>query len=79
MDKKNTSIPVDADVLIHTYGRKPSEETFQEIMRFIEENKDKADELTGSEMDEIYYERSKPHKPSSGKSSDGSGEVAEGC
>lgn len=48
--KKKIETPISADVLIHNYGRKPSEETRNKIMDFIKTHKDeKFDALENSE------------------------------
>lgn len=52
MSKKKIETPVSAEVLIHNYGKKPSEETKSKIMEFIESHKAETMALTPESLHE---------------------------
>ena len=52
MSKKKNETPVSAEVLIHNYGKKPSEETKSKIMEFIDSHKAETMALTPESLPE---------------------------
>lgn len=77
MSKKKIYPEVKAEVLIHNYGRKPSEETKSKIMDFIHSHKEETMALTPDSFPEPEAEE-KEWRSIEGDDEGSTGETAKG-
>ena len=77
MSKKKIETPVSAEVLIHNYGKKPSEETKSKIMDFIESHKEETLALTPDTFPAPDAEQKQSPSSQSDDTSSSGGELAE--
>lgn len=79
MSKKKIETPVSAEVLIHNYGKNPSDETKSKIMEFIDSHKEETMALTPETFPAPDAEHKQSPSSQRDDTSSSGGELAEDC